>query len=97
MGFLDELGEEPTVKYRVGDDEWKRQSALINERSDKMHYGFERRFSERTRTIINELGEQGHLPGFLCQAFDQPAKDDKAIKQMIEYLDVAATAFSTLL
>lgn len=88
--FMDGLGAEPSVKYRVGDDEWKRQSLLITERSDKMHHGFELRFTDRTRTIIHELGEQGRLPGFLCQAFDEPAKDDKAIKQMIEYLDVAA-------
>ena len=93
--FLQSVGDEPKAPPEtnltnwLNDEEWVKWRAASSARIDKIHYGYELRFSERTRAAINELGEQGKLPMGLCTAFDRPGKTEETIRELIAYLDSA--------
>jgi len=89
------VGEAPkapgptNIDNSVNGEDWVTWRRLSAERINKICYGYELRFSERTARIINELGEQNELPGGLCAASDKHGKNEENIKEIINNLDYA--------
>lgn len=79
-----------TLRDWTDSEEWVRYRSHIRVRCDAMHYGYELKFSERTRNVINELGEQSQLNSLLPEAFNRPLKGDAEISEIINQLGLAA-------
>lgn len=93
--FVDGIERPPAVNMTVPDAEWSIQSAKREEAVDKLHYGFQRRFSRRIQDIIYRLGEGGKADMPLNSAMDRTIKTHEEIQKIIDRLTVIGNQLNT--
>ncbi len=86
--LLDDIGEEPKMKYRVAEKEWNAQLEVWRKHKLQLVHTFRRRHLPKIQDFIHRLGEKGTTDNPLNIMIDNDPKDYAAIKEIVDRLGI---------
>jgi hypothetical protein len=86
--LLDDIGEEPKMKYQVPDKEWKARLEIWRKHNLQLVHTFRRRHLPKIQDFIHRLGEKGITDDPLNIMIDNDPKDYAAIKEIVDRLGI---------
>lgn len=89
--LLDDIGEEPRIKYQIPDVEWKRRLELWRKYNLRLVHTFRRIHLPQIQDFIHRLGEKGITDDPLNVMVDRDPRDYAAIKEIVDRLGILAS------
>jgi len=86
--LLDDIGEEPKIKYQIPEREWNTRLKDWGEHKLKLVHRFRRRLLPKIQDFIHRLGERGFTDDPLNIMIDHDPQDYAAIKEIADRLSV---------
>lgn len=94
QALLDDIGEEPKIRYSVPNDTWNQQLEKWKKHKLQLVHKFRRRHLPKIQDFIHRLGEQGTTDEPLNLMIDKDPQSYEAIKEITDRLTILASRMS---